>query len=254
MKWADIGPEEGKLGHDGRGVSIDPRSDEGLAGFEPTLFTLKTALGPEPTRKKVNKLLRRLLSERAQTVEERMFNYPSGNQGDDLIALNSDNHRFIMVSQGCGPQDYVLKATAQKSEPAAWVSILDGELAAVPSMGMPQIFFASMSQHVVYSFLNIFDIWKDEVSPYTPADQCLAFCGSTAYTQGMIVAESYLNALKKNTFGFERPIVPGEWSDCCLNPTWSSAENAFGFIQEAMAVFDYYEHTDVKARHQWAYG
>jgi hypothetical protein len=32
------------------------------------------------------------------------------------------------------------------------------------------------------------------------------------------------------------------------------AEDAFGFIHEAMAVFDYYNDPNVKVRHQWAYG
>jgi hypothetical protein len=48
--------------------------------------------------------------------------------------------------------------------------------------------------------------------------------------------------------------VPNEWADCCLDPTWSNAENAFGFIQEAVAVFDYYDNANVKRRYQEAYG
>lgn len=78
-------------------------------------------------------LARRVLDERDQTGAERQFwvvstapmwtpqdilslPYPNGNQGDDLLALNQNNNRYMMVSRGCGPQNYTLVTNAVKSQ------------------------------------------------------------------------------------------------------------------------------------------
>ena len=39
----------------------------------------------------------------------------------------------------------------------------------------------------------------------------------------------------------------------CLGANASSVEDEFGFLQGTMGVFDYYESSDVKARHKWAF-
>lgn len=47
--------------------------------------------------------------------------YPNGNQGDDLLALNGDTHRYVMISRGCGPTDYTLETNANKVDSPRWV-------------------------------------------------------------------------------------------------------------------------------------
>ena len=47
--------------------------------------------------------------------------YPKGNQGDDLLALNSDTHRYVVQSTGCGPQDCTLNINAGFGASVMWV-------------------------------------------------------------------------------------------------------------------------------------
>ena len=49
--------------------------------------------------------------------------YPNGNQGDDLRALNIDPSRYVVKSNGCGPNEYILETMAGKGETnGIWVS------------------------------------------------------------------------------------------------------------------------------------
>jgi hypothetical protein len=85
-----------------------------------------------------------------------------------------------------------------QSIPRFLSSILDGQLVAVPSMGMNSVVFTQINKHVVHSFMNVFPHWQAIGSAWPAADQCLNFCGSNENTGGMVVAAGNLNTMKKN--------------------------------------------------------
>ncbi|CAK7221304.1 hypothetical protein SBRCBS47491_004482 [Sporothrix bragantina] len=138
--------------------------------------------------------------------------YPNGDGGDSLIDATNDNSRYIVVSKGCGPTDYTLVTNAAKGASNKWVSehilelqtiprfltaLLDGQLAAVPSMDIPSEVFTTASTNTVRMFTQAFQTWTHETgNTISPADRALRYCGSTTDVDGMVVADASLNAIK----------------------------------------------------------
>ena len=52
---------------------------------------------------------------------------------------------------------------------------------------------------------------------------------------------------------FYRPAADDNWQSCCMSTDSTSAQDAFAILYNTMGVFDYYDSSDVKARHRWAY-
>lgn len=76
------------------------------------------------------------------------------------------------------------------------MAILDGQLAAVPSMNMDSVLFTQIPVDIVLKFTQQFPAWNAVNALYSPADMALALCGSTLFTKGMVVASSSLNSIK----------------------------------------------------------
>lgn len=196
--------------------------------------------------------------------------YPNGNQGDDLIFLNSDSSRYVVKSTGCGPQDYELKTRAAKVEVnGIWVTehilelnsigrfmtaSLDGGLGGLGAPShLPGFYFGnSATTHEVRMFAYNFAKWSEHTA-LTPADTCLNKLGSMEERVGLVVCDSSLNLMKTKVYKLQNPIGETTWSAYCLLPAPAYLERALSYIQTVMAVFDYYDDVNVKNRHAAAY-
>jgi hypothetical protein len=49
-------------------------------------------------------------------------------------------------------------------------------------------------------------------------------------------------------------VYPDVWDVCCSGATHAQAQEAFGFLQTTLGVFDYYDSPDVKERHEEVFG
>ena len=81
-------------------------------------------------------------------------------------------------------------------------AILDGELAAVPSVGMNSVFITQVIPDIVLRFTQTFPSWAAQGNSFSPADTALIICGSIAVTEGMVVADASLNAVKAKVCSF----------------------------------------------------
>lgn len=197
--------------------------------------------------------------------------YPNGNQGDDLIALNDDRSRYVVKSTGCGPQDYILKTDAAKSEVSdhgIWVTehilemntigrfMLASLEGGVPGAGLgrpPRFFSVGRAKiNEVEMFAHPFPEW-DKYSALTAADTCLLQLGSDQNHQGLVVCDSNLNLVKTKIYKVQDPMSERTWSSYCVSALPANLEHAFSYIQTIMAVFDYYDDPNVKKRHAGAY-
>lgn len=67
------------------------------------------------------------------------------------------------------------------------------------------------------------------------------------------MCDSKLNGMKTRVYKLLVPIGDSTWDEQCVSPTSESLGRALGGIQLVMAVFDYYNDANVKARHQQVY-
>ena len=54
-------------------------------------------------------------------------------------------------------------------------------------------------------------------------------------------------------YRFVKPVSDPGWASCCAGGTYAQANKAMSYIQTVLAIFDYYDSDDVKARHSYAY-
>jgi hypothetical protein len=74
-------------------------------------------------------------------------------------------------------------------------ALIDGQLPAVPSAGMPFELFAGADPDVINKFTSPFPQWTI-LDPVFPANRALSLVGSVFNTEGMVVADASLNAIK----------------------------------------------------------
>lgn len=67
------------------------------------------------------------------------------------------------------------------------------------------------------------------------------------------MCDSVLNGMKTRIYSVQNPIGESTWLLYCRFDDPTSLERAFAYIQTVMAVFDYYQDNNVKARHRSAY-
>ncbi|KAK4238206.1 killer toxin subunits alpha/beta [Achaetomium macrosporum] len=196
--------------------------------------------------------------------------YPNGNQGDDLIEINQDPHRYVVTLQSCEPDGYTLVTHATKAEAKGiWVSehilelntigryltaSLDGGLGGSSAIDMPMYSFERRAAKVdeAVKFVGMWEPWSN-VYAISPADTCLARLGSVQHTDGLVVCDSKLNGMKTRLYKLESPVGETTWESNCRSPTPESLGRALGAIQLISAVFDYYNDANVKKRHQQVY-
>ncbi|KAL1903758.1 hypothetical protein Sste5344_010537 [Sporothrix stenoceras] len=196
--------------------------------------------------------------------------YPNGDGGDNLIAATQDSSRYKVFSNGCCPQDYILNQFSAEASSSLWVSehiielqliprlltaLLDAELAPVPSIGMTAVPFRLVPPSIIEAFVITFPAWADLVEEdISPVEVALRHCGSSTDPFGIVVADGALNAIKGKLIGLVQPVADDAWAACCTSATTrATAQEAFSYIQNVMAVFDYFENTNVKDRHQNSY-
>ncbi|KAL2266866.1 hypothetical protein VTJ83DRAFT_4143 [Remersonia thermophila] len=197
--------------------------------------------------------------------------YPNGHQGDDLMVINDDPHRYVVKMGSCQPDGYMLVTLASKAEAEGiWVSehilelntigrymmaSLDGGLGPPPSAILTPAFSfpdGPAKPYEVQQFASMWSPWSEMFS-IKPSDVCLAQLGSVYHPQGMVVCDSKLNGMKTRLYKLLAPIGETTWNRYCTSATPASLGRALGGIQLVMAVFDYYDDPNVKSRHRKAY-
>ncbi|KAK5657940.1 hypothetical protein OQA88_2491 [Cercophora sp. LCS_1] len=224
-----------------------------------------------PYEEVYNELYRRARAPRGPTptFTVRPSPYPNGNEGLDLQLSNGDQSRYLVKSNGRGPDDYELKDDANVNDAKGkWVSEHILELQAIPRFlesaitgkhPIPKVFgtgstrtIARSGQALVHPNIGLTTLpgWTHSESPIVWA---MAQLGSVANPFNMVVCESALNAIKSRLFRFYVPITNKNWDNCCVHTTKASAERMFSTLQRVFAVFDYYRDSNVAAKHKSAY-
>jgi hypothetical protein len=73
-------------------------------------------------------------------------------------------------------------------------AILDGQFPPILSAGLPGASLKKIDFHAVQVFSSVFQLEDAELA--VPSNEVLAYFGSVSYSGGMVVADSFLNAVK----------------------------------------------------------
>lgn len=260
---SDMGPEEGELEDTDLLYSIlEERADQ---FGNPRPFTAKKGT--------------------SQAITMSSESYPNGDGGDQLIRENGDSSRYLAKIQhytgfSCSPDDYQLIGNALKiATKNHWVSEHILELQTIPrfiefiaNQEWPQIKGANIpskrwsgtptdSAFIMralkdYGTRKDWNAWKNlgpEYAANSPLNLMLNRLGSVDSVDVMVIADSDLNGVKAELYRFNRPRGNTKWAACCSRADPESGRKALSVLQNSLAVFDYYDDTNVKAKHRRAY-
>jgi GH18 family chitinase len=208
--------------------------------------------------------------------------YPNGNNGDELLGLNKDTHRYMIQAKTvngwyCRPTFHKLVTNAAKSKTSDhWVTEHILELQTIPRfvdflithtwpavrnapIGLKQstqaidISVADIQRYMADVRWNSWASIDADHAATSPLDMMLRALGSFNSLDTMVVCDSDLNGIKAQVYHFARPSSVRKFNACCTGTSVLAARGALTRLATTAGVFDYYADSGVESRHKAAY-